>query len=54
MKDTPNIHRNPQETRERSYERLRGSGVPKENARNVADKAARLTHETASRDKPRK
>ena len=43
------IHETPAETRERSYERLRESGVKKDAARRIADDAARQTHDIVDR-----
>ncbi len=51
MGNDPNIHRNPSETRERSYDRLRKEGVEQGHARRIADEAARQTHEIANRRK---
>ena len=47
----PDIHRNPGETRDRSYDRLRKEGVERGAARKIADEAARQTHDIANRRK---
>lgn len=45
----PRIHHSTTDTRERSYERLRRDGVPKHNARKIADQATREAHDRLDR-----
>jgi hypothetical protein len=40
----PNPHRNHRETVERNYEKLRKTGVPRDNARRIANTAATQAH----------
>jgi hypothetical protein len=51
MSDTGRIHQTPGETRERTYERLRRSGITPDNARRISEEAARQTHDTLNRDR---
>lgn len=51
MKPDPELHSNAAKTEERSYDRLRESGIPSDNARKIARDAARNTHETLDRRK---
>jgi hypothetical protein len=46
----PRIHWTPAETRERNYERLRQEGVPEGPARQIADEAARRSHDNLNRN----
>ena len=39
------LHETPSLTRERSYEKLRETGIPQDNARRIAEDATRQTHE---------
>jgi hypothetical protein len=43
------LHENAAQTEERSYERLRESGVDRDAARKIASQAARETHESIDR-----
>lgn len=45
----PTIHHSPADTRERAYERLRGDGIPRETARQIAEQAAREAHRNLDR-----
>lgn len=39
------IHHSTQDTRERAYERLRETGVPRDTAREIAEQATRESHD---------
>jgi len=43
------LHRNYEDSRKRSYERLREEGVPRGDAKKIANEAARQTHQAADR-----
>lgn len=45
------LHDSTASTRERSYEKLREAGIPKDNAKKIAEQATRETHEAASKRK---
>lgn len=45
----PRIHFDTNDTRERSYERLRTTGIPKDVARKIADDAVREAHDKLDR-----
>lgn len=45
----PRIHHSTQDTRERTYERLRQTGITPDNARRIAEETVRKTHDHLSR-----
>ena len=45
----PKIHHSTQDTRQRSYDRLRKSGIPRENAKRIAEQATREAHDNLNK-----